>query len=168
MMPHEAVVGSQPDRQPIDPRGGGCASSITRRQIRKASADESHSEGKQLAQGKRGCTGQGNTWYPGNGPATAPPRCPPSGDAHTCPPTDLRQSKVRMAACQYLPVHAAAERALHKAFTTAVARRALSRCRPDPGPSRGGHRSSKSRWVHVRYLRQPGAPEARRVRQRRG
>jgi hypothetical protein len=41
----------------------------------------------------------------------------------------------------------------HKAFTTAVARRALSRCRPDPGPSRGGHRSSKSRLVHVRYLR---------------
>src|ERR1700733_8596681 len=40
----------------------------------------------------------------------------------------------------------------HKAFTTAVARRALSRCRPDPGPSRGGHRASKSRLVHVRYL----------------
>ena len=51
------------------------------------------------------------------------------------------------------PVHAAAERALHKAFTTAVARRALSRCRPDPAPSHGGHRSGKSRLVHVRYLR---------------
>ena len=40
-----------------------------------------------------------------------------------------------------------------QAFTTAVARRGLSRYRPDPGPSRGGGCSSKSRLVHVRYLR---------------
>src|SRR5215831_12188645 len=70
----------------------------------------------------------------------------------TRPPTDLRQSKARIAGMSVPPVHAAAERALHKAFTTAVARQALPRCRPDPGPSRGGHRWSKSRWAHVRYL----------------
>jgi hypothetical protein len=99
-------------------------------------------------------------------PTVMPTNCPPSAAAR-----HVRQLIYdTSSALRAMPVRPCMLRPsvrFTKAFTTAVARRALSHCRPDPGPSHGGHRSSKSRLVRVRCLRQSGAPEARRVRQRR-